>query len=408
VRNVRHEETPAAPLVRGYVELGLRLGKLVDGFVDCWFGDPATADRVRAEPPPDPRVLAGTAARLSADLAGTDLKPGRRRFLAAQLAALECTAHRLAGARISFGAEVRAYFGTEVTTGDPDRYAEAHDAIGGLLPGPGPLEDRLRDFYARNEIPPARLQQAVQAVSDRLRERTRELFALPDGERVDYEVVEDKPWNAFNRYHGGFRSSVALNAEAGRAVAALPIVVTHEAYPGHHTDHCVKEARLGGHDEQVISLVNTPQCLVAEGTAEVAVDALLGPGWGPWTAEILAGEGLFVEGELVEAVLTQLRRLFPARQDAAILLHDRGADPDDVVEYLRRWLLLPPDRARHMLDFLTDPLWRAYTVTYVEGARLAGEWLAARPAGQSTAERYAHLLDDQLLPADLREPAPVR
>ena len=397
--------SPADRVVREYLLLGLRLGRLVDGFVDCWFGDPALPAQVAAEPKPDPAELARTADRIREQVADSELAASRQDFLEAQLTALARSARRLAGEPCDFRTEVRDYFQIDISLGDPDRYAEVHDAIAELLPGAGKLADRLAAHYDRNATPPERLDRAVRAVSTALRDRTRRMFGLPDGERIEYAVVRDEPWNAFNRYLGGFRSEVAINAEAGRAIAALPTMVTHEAYPGHHTDHCVKEAELvrgRGHGEQVIALVNTPQCLLAEGTAELALDAVLGPGWGRWTADLLAGQDVRADGELTEPLLMLLRQLLPARQDAAILLHDRGADAEEVVDYLRRWLLLPDDRARHLVRFMTDPLWRAYSVTYIEGARLVGGWLAARPAGQSVADRYRTLLREQLLPAALR------
>ncbi|MEV6561687.1 DUF885 domain-containing protein [Nocardia sp. NPDC051756] len=393
------------PVVREYLLLGLRLGKLIDGFVDCWFGDPRLSAQVDAEPPADPDELVRQAARLRAELPDSGLPDSRQRYLSAQLTALECAGNRLSGKDIPFLDEIRQYFDVDIALGDPGHYADAHEAIAELLPGSGGLNERLDAYYERNRIPPARLQQAVQAVSDELRVLTRQLFGLPAGERVEYEVVHGKPWNAFNRYLGGFRSKVALNDEAGRAIAALPILVTHESYPGHHTDHCLKEAGLvreHGHTEQLISLVNTPQCLISEGTAELAHVAVLGRGWGEWTANILAAERISGDGELVERVRTLVQRLLPARQDAAIMLHDRGADVDDVTDYLERWLLLPRDRAEHMVSFLTDPLWRAYTVTYIEGARLVGAWMDAGPANQPVAERYRSLLRKPLLPSDLQ------
>ncbi|PXX70586.1 hypothetical protein DFR70_1015 [Nocardia tenerifensis] len=403
--SVPEPDRPYEPVVREYLLLGLRLGKLVDGFVDCWFGDVRLSSQVDAEPPADPTELARHAARLRGELADSGLPESRQRYLSAQLTALECVGKRLAGADIPFLDEIRHYFDVEITLGEPECYADAQDAIAELLPGSGGMQERLDAYYERNAIPPARLQQAVQAVSDELRSLVQPLFGLPAGERVEYEVVHGKPWNAFNRYLGDFRSKVVLNDEAGRAIAALPILVTHESYPGHHTEHCLEEAGLireRGHTERLISLVNTPQCLISEGTAELAHVAVLGSGWGEWTAEILAAQEIHSDGELVERVRTLLQRLLPARQDAAIMLHDRGADVDDVTAYLQRWLLLPPDRAQHMVSFLTDPLWRAYTVTYIEGARLVGAWLDARPANQPVAERYRTLLRNPLLPSDLQ------
>jgi hypothetical protein len=92
------------------------------------------------------------------------------------------------------------------------------------------------------------------------------------------------------------------------------------------------------------------------------------------------------------------------------MLHDEHRDVDDVVAYLQRWLLIDDARARQSLRFLTSPLWRAYTSTYVEGYRLLRSWLdaAARPGdsrgltGVSLTERFGRLLDEPLIPSSLR------
>jgi len=56
-----------------------------------------------------------------------------------------------------------------------------------------------------------------------------------------------------------------------------------------------------------------------------------------------------------------------------------------------------------MLRFLADPLWRAYTTTYVEGYRLLHAWLDARPADEPTGQRYRRLLDEPLVPGAIRD-----
>jgi hypothetical protein len=178
--------------------------------------------------------------------------------------------------------------------------------------------------------------------------------------------------------------------------------VAHEAYPGHHTEHCRKELGLverAGHLEHTIFLVNTPECLMAEGLADLGVDATVGDGWGPWAAEILGDLGLRVDGELSERLAIAAAPLGRVRQDAALLLHDRGASEDEVVAHVKRWSLVGEDRARQQLRFLTHPLWRAYISTYVEGYDLLSRWLSARPAGQPVADRFVRLLDEPLTPA---------
>ena len=121
--------------------------------------------------------------------------------------------------------------------------------------------------------------------------------------------------------------------------------------------------------------MNTPQALVAEGVAEVGLHALVGTGWGRWAAAVLSDVGLGFDGDLAEHVARAWAGLARVRSDAAVMLHDRHAPTEDVVAHLRRWLLVDDARARLMLGFLAHPLWRAYAVTYVEGAALVRKWL---------------------------------
>ncbi|MBF6150425.1 DUF885 domain-containing protein, partial [Nocardia nova] len=130
-----------------------------------------------------------------------------------------------------------------------------------------------------------------------------------------------------------------------------------------------------GQAEQTLFLVNTPQCLMAEGLADLALRSIVGPGWGRWAQEIYADLGLRFDGERAERLAQASAQLLSVRQDAALLLHDRRRDEREVAEFLQRWSLVTPDRARQQLRFLSSPLWRAYISTYVEGYRLLGDWL---------------------------------
>jgi hypothetical protein len=395
----------ASDPVREFLLLGLRFDRLVEGFVDAYTGDPALRRQVDNEPRPDPAVLARRAVQLRAELPAAGLPEPRTRFLDAHLTALECSGRVLAGQQVGFVAEIAAYFDVVIEPGDPEVYRQAHAEIDGLLPGGDPLADRLAAYRARDQIPPERLELAVRALSSALRDRVRAGFGLPPEEIVQYEVVTDKPWSGFNYYLGDFRSRVAINADLGHRMANLPHLVAHESYPGHHTEHCRKEAslvRTQHQTEQTIFLVNTPQCLMAEGLADLGLRAVVGPGWGPWAAEILGDLGLWMDGELAERLEAAAAGLLGVRQDAALMLHDQGADPADVLAYLQRWLLVPEGRAKQMLRFLSDPLWRAYTTTYVEGYRLLRAWLEARPPAQPLGQRYLRLLDEPLIPSVVR------
>lgn len=389
-------------LPREYVMLGLRFNRLEDGLVDAYTGEEDLRRQVEAEPTPDPAAMAARAGDLLAELPAAGLAEDRTEFLYGQLTALHCAAQRMAGATIPYVEEVHAYYQVRPQRAETDRYAHVHDRLRALLPGSGDLTQRYAVYRNADRCPPERLSAALGVLSEALRDRVGATIGLPRGESVDYGIVTGKPWSGFNYYLGGYRSRVEVNADLPQRLAHLPHLVAHESYPGHHTHNCHKEQRLvrtGGRLEHTVYMVNTPECLVAEGLAEVGVEMAVGPGWGRWMREVLAGVGLAVDGELCEEVSGAVAGLDRVRLDAALMLHDEGASADDVVRYMSRWLLVPEARARDSLRFIADPLWRAYASTYVEGYRLVTAWLEARPAAQPLSARFSRLLDEPLTPA---------
>jgi hypothetical protein len=391
-------------LVREYLLLGLRFDRIESGYVDAFTGAPGLRRAVENEPQPRPSDLARRADELLGEIPAS-LDRGRADFIAAHLRALACAGRKFAGEPVGFVDEVHAYFDVSIARGDTDRYRQAHVRLADALGGSGQLANRMQAYRVADEIVPHRLSDCIDAFSSALRDRVRADYPLPDREVVEYEVVTDKPWSGFNYYLGDYRSRVAVNADLKVGMSNLPRLVAHESYPGHHTEHCRKQAGLverGGQAEQMIFLVNTPQCLMAEGLADLALYAAVGEVWGGWAAEIYADLGLRFDGEQAEAIVHASAALIDVRQDAALMLHDEHRDVDDVKAFLKRWLLVDDARARQMLRFLASPLWRAYITTYVEGYRLLRAWLDSRPAGVSLVEQFTRLLDEPLIPSTLR------
>ncbi len=391
-------------VARAYVRLGLRLGRVVPGLVDAHLGDAAEAERAEAGPAPDPGALGREAVALRHRLAG---RSGRRvEYLDAQLAACEVVAHRAAGGEAEFAAEVRGCLGVAIAPGDQDHYRAAHDDLAALLGVPlRRLPAAMAAFRDADRVPAAVLREATAAVLAGLRAATADAVGLPAGERVDLEVVQGVPWAGFTRRTGPRRSVMQVAVDAGHRWSHLALLAAHEAYPGHHTEAARTEGtRL---PERTLLLARTPQSLVAEGAAELGLEAVVGPDWGRWSADRLAhvagapGPDRSALGQAVEAASEPLASV---RQDAALLLHGSSApDREDRARaHLRRWLLVDDDRAGRMLGFLLHPRWRIHTTTYVEGARLVRPWLAARPPGTSAGTRFARLLDESWTPAMLR------
>ncbi len=389
-------ETP----VDRYLEVGLRLGRHLDGLVDAYFGPEDVAARVEAEPLRPLPALVADLRGLVADLdAGDgDLAPARRRWLRAQAAGLHTAARQLAGEDVAFLDEVESCYGVRPEFVDHDVLAEAHERLAVALPGSGPLAERYDAWRTSHLMTREQLTAAVHTVADAFRERTASAFGLPDGEHIEFELVTDQPWSGFNYYEGGLRSRVAINTDLPVSSTAIGHLIAHEAYPGHHTEHCRKEVglvRRGQQIEEAIFLVGTPQCLLAEGLADLAIDALLGPDHEPVMAELLHPLGIRYDTEVVAAVASAGEALSAVRGNAALLLHDRKRPEEDAVAELEHWGLLSHERAVKSIDFLTHPTWRAYIFCYTHGLPLCRGFVGGDPA------RFDRLLTEQFVPADL-------
>ena len=344
-------------LVTEYLKLGLRFDRVVDGFVDSYIGDPALEQQVADEPTPDPAQLSRRAAELSAQVPDAGLSPDRADFLTAHLDALTVAGRRLAGEPMSFIDEVQLVLPGAHRPGGHRRLRRrprSRSPTCSIRPACRREQRPRRTAWRPCGRPrPARrelVETAVRALAAALRERVAGAGrAARPGNRSSSTSSGTCAWSGFNYYLGDFSSRVAVNADVDHRMSQFPVLVAHECYPGHHTEHCRKEkllVRAGGQAEQTIFLVNTPQSLMAEGLGDLALTAAVGPGWAAWAAEVLDGIGPRFEPELAEALELASRPLNTVRQNAAIMLHDRGADADDVVAYLQRWSLVDEKRAR--------------------------------------------------------------
>ena len=405
-------------VVDRYLALGLALGRHVDGLVDAYYGPEELVAAIAAGSPTAPAALVETARALLADIdAGVPLdgpagraggagagagsagsEARRRRWIAAQVRGLHTTARRLAGEAVSYPDEVEQCYGVRPRPFPEDEFAAAHARLEEALPGGGPLVERHVDWRESYAVAPDKLGSAIASLAEDLRARTEARFGLPEGERVDFELVTGQPWSGFNYYLGDLHSRVAINTDLPVLATSLAHLVAHEAYPGHHTEHTRKEAGLVRNRrfmEETIFLVGTPQCLLAEGLADLGLEVMLGPRPEAVVASHLRPLGIRYDADVIAAVTDAAEALSNVRANAAWRLHVDGADPDEVVDYVARWALLSRPRAEKAVAFLSDDTWRAYISCYVEGLPLCRRFVGGDP------DRFARLVSEQLVPADL-------
>lgn len=393
------ETSPPEPLIHDYLSLGLALGRHIEGFVDAYYGPPELAARVAAEPPAPPAGLVQQARRLLAALAADgSLEPGRRAWLAAQVRGLHITARKLAGEAIAYLDEIEESYGVRPAFIPEDDLADAHRRLGQVLPGTGDIGPRYIQWRESQVVPRDVLGSAVNQLAEDFRDRTRRAFGLPDGEVIDFELVTDRPWAGFNYYLGGLHSRVAINIDLPVLSTVLGALVAHEAYPGHHTEHCRKEVGLVRRRRQIeetIFLVGTPQCLMAEGLADLGLEVIVGRRPEGVLAAHLLPLDIPYDADLVARVAETVEVLGAVRGNAAIMLHDRGASVDEAIAYLSRWGLMSETRAAKQVEFLVDSTWRAYAFCYIEGVRRCREFVGGDPT------RFERLVTEQMLPSDL-------
>ncbi|MDQ2652211.1 MAG: hypothetical protein M3Z20_04115 [Chloroflexota bacterium] len=399
------QERPALdPFGQAYARLSFGLERHVPGFIDAWLG--SDADRAALEPASVPAAaeLVAEAEALKTQAASLETSPQRREYLLKQITAMETVARTLAGEQFPYREEVRLLFDVEPSAKPEAMFEDAIRDLDALTPGDGPVLDRLAAWRAQYIVTPETARKLVDVILPELRARTRAIVELPDDEAIEIRMVSDKPWSGYNWYLGHARSRVDLNTDLPIHAYRLTELLAHEGYPGHHTEHFLKERLYAeqGFGEHALQLINTPECLISEGIATTAEGMAFSP------AELAAfrrehvypAAGITGDPEREIAINAARARLSSVPSNAALLLHEAGADPEEVVAYLQRYGLSTEAEARQRLRFISDPLWRAYIFTYDVGRELVLNWLGEGPEA-ARRQRYARLLTEQMTPSQL-------
>ncbi len=407
------------PVARDYLLLALRLDQRDPGLVDGYYGPADLKARVDLEPVPSPARLAADAAALRERVSSEVADPGRRAWLEAQLVALATRAGVLAGEPIPYLEQVERGYAWLPTRRPESLFAETAAELERLIPGAGPLAERLATWDERFIVDPERLPAVVDWLVAELRRRALPRFGMPTGESVRVGLVRDQPWSGYDWYDGGLRSRVDLNLDLPVRAPELVATLAHETYAGHHAEHAWKEVELverRGWLESSVLLLLTPECLISEGLASLGPDLLLPAGErAELLEELLERSGLWPDDAVrrrdaatASAAVSPLRRrLAEVDVNAALLRHVEGASSETTLAYLRTNGCLPDARARKRLEFIEDPRWRTYVFVYHEGYELLDQWVALVPPAARDA-RFGRLLREPLTPAaiaaELRAP----
>jgi hypothetical protein len=405
---------PPAPLdsvATQYVKLTLSIGQKEDGYVDAYYGPPVWAEAVKAEKRTN-ASLRDNADRLIGEVRAvpleglTRLERKRRAFLLAQLEAARFRLDMIDGKTAPFRQEALALFATRVELKPLSAYDPTLSRIESLVPGAGPLPDRVEAFRMRYAVPRDRLDAVMRAGIRECRKRTLAHIKLPRKEAFRLEFVTDKPWSGYNWYKGGASSVIQINTDLPIFIERAVDLGCHEGYPGHHTENVLLEDRLvkgKGWVEFSIYPLFSPSSLIAEGSGNYGIDlAFSGDQRAAFERNVLfplAGLDPRTAAPY-EALRREMKSLAGARMTIAADYLDGKIDRPTAVRLTQKYLLVSPERAKQSIDF-TDH-YRSYVINYGLGEQKVRAYVER--AGPKPAQRWRameQVLSEPTLPADL-------
>ena len=393
---------------RDYVVLQLAIGEKEEGYIDAFYGDERLKARAltlaKASNLPSLRRQVATLAGRVTAYAGQE--PRRAAFLQAQLKAADTRLRMMGGEKLPFAEEAEGLFGVRPELRPLSAYDPVLARIEGIVPGDGPLADRVEAYQNRFTIPKERLEQVFRTAIAACRTATVEHIALPPSERFDLAFVTGKSWSGYNYYLGQYKSRIEINTDLPIRLSRAIDLGCHEGYPGHHVHNALLEERLTrgkGWSEFSILPLFSPQALIAEGSSNYGIDlAFPGLRKAGYEAQVLAPlAGLSgVDVTRYNQLLDAMRELSTARNTIAQMLLDGQIGEAEAVRLTQRYQLVGEARARQSVNFTKQ--YRSYVINYNVGREMIARDIERFPDAKARWERMEQLLSEPTLPSDLQ------
>ncbi|HYI42096.1 MAG TPA: hypothetical protein VD768_00525 [Sphingomicrobium sp.] len=401
-------------IARDYVQLSLTIGEKEEGYIDAYYGPPELQAQAKAEAPrlnleqlSQRTEQLRSRAQAFEDVGDDQMAQRRARFLVAQLTAAATRLRMLRGEKLSFEDEAEGLFGVRPEVQPLENFDSVIASVEQLVPGEGPLSDRIEAFANRFNIPKDRLKPVFDAAIAECRRRTLQHIQLPPNERFDLSFVTGKSWSGYNYYQGNAHSRIEINTDLPIRIPRAVDLGCHEGYPGHHVLNALLEQKLvkdRGWVEFSVYPLYSPQSLLAEGSANYGI-LLAFPGNEQIEFEkrvIYPLAGLPVEqADAYTQLQKALERLGAARFTVAKQLLEGSIDEAEAARLLQRYELASAERAKKSVEFIKQ--YRSYVINYGLGKDMVRADVEA--AGNDPAARWkrmAQLLSEPTLPSDLK------
>jgi hypothetical protein len=329
-----------------------------------------------------------------------------RRYLDTQLSAVITRLAMAAGITLSFDDETRRLYDASAPYHDAAHFESVRERIAKLVPGDGPLADRVEALRQQFVIPDDRLEPVFSRAIEACRERTLQHLDLPDNEDFAVEYVNDKPWSGYNWYQGNARSLIQINTDLPIFLDRAVDLGCHEGYPGHHTYNVLLERELLDKRDWVefsVYVLFSPQSLIAEGSANYGIEMAF-PGEQRFEFErdvLMPIAGIEADdARRYWEVRQALKELDYAGNEAARRYLNGEMNREEAADWLVRYTLVSRERAEQRVDFFDT--YRSYVINYNYGRDMVQDYVESH--AETEAKRwqvFGELLGSPRLPGDL-------
>ncbi|MEP3225534.1 MAG: hypothetical protein ABJO01_06130 [Parasphingorhabdus sp.] len=399
-------------IARDYVRLTLAMGEQEAGYVDAYYGDPelaAAAKKDTASLVDLGNMIIVLMERIERLPESSDrLVEARKKFLLAQLEAASTRHAMISGEILPFATEAKGLFGVTPQFAPLTAYDAALETIATLVPGDGPLHERVEAYQAQFTIPTERLKPVFDAAIAECKKRTAQHITLPAAENFKMEFVTGKSWSGYNYYQGNFQSLIQINTDLPIRISRAVDLGCHEGYPGHHVYNMLLEERLTrerGWQEFSIYPLYSPQSIIAEGSANYGIDlAFPGEERLIFERDILYPLAGLDKAKAAEYFQLQqaLSEIKGARFVIAQAYLDKQISRDVARDLIQKYQLVSRERAEQSLSF--NDQYRSYVINYGLGQDMVKNWIERQ--GDAPVWRWKameKLLSEPVLPEDLVE-----
>lgn len=223
------------------------------------------------------------------------------------------------------------------------------------------IENKLADLEAKTglsrqqtfkkyELDKTDYQSAFESFVAEAKEKLPKFISEFPDEGFLFEVVNNKPWSAFNSHIAPFKSKLTLNSDVSFTKMDLYRLAFHEAYGGHHSELSHKDILLTeqGRGEHGLVITFSPQTFISEAIAE-GIYVLL--------------EGLDSTDNDQMVGWYYDRLIFALQNAATFWFFDDGIGREEIKSRLKTYAI-SHKTVENILNFSTDQLFGKYSPVY--------------------------------------------